>query len=217
MKIKWLGHACFLITSRDGLRVITDPYAVGGGIGYAPVNEAADVVLVSHGHGDHSNISALQGKPEVVRGSGRQTAGGIEFRGIDTYHDGVQGEQRGTNRAFSFTVDDVNLCHLGDLGHVLTPEQVSEIGPVDVLFVPVGGFYTIDADEAGKVCGLLNPRLIIPMHFKTSGCAFPIASVDGFLEGKEPVRRTGGSELELQRESIPAATEIVVLEPALAP
>jgi len=217
MKIKWLGHACFLITSRDGLRVVTDPYAVGGGIGYAPVDEAADVVSVSHSHDDHNNISAVQGKPAVVRGSGRQTAAGIEFRGIDTYHDGVQGEQRGTNRVFCFTVDDIRLCHLGDLGHVLTPEQVSEIGSVDVLFLPVGGFYTIDADEAGRVCDLLNPRVVIPMHFKTSGCAFPIAGVDDFLKGREGVRRIGGREMELRRDNLPAATGIAVLEPALAP
>ncbi len=217
MKIKWLGHACFLITSSDGLSVITDPYTVGGGIDYSPVSEPADVVVISHGHGDHSNVSAVQGKPDVVEGSDVQTAGGVQFRGVATYHDAAQGEQRGANRVFCFTIDDIKLCHLGDLGHVITPEQVEEIGAVDVLFTPVGGFFTIDAEEAGKVCGLLNPRLVIPMHFKTSGCAFPIAGVDDFLRGKEGVRRVEGSELDLGREGLPSATEIVVLEPALSP
>lgn len=217
MRIRWLGHACFLIESRDGLRVITDPYAVGGGIGYSPINESADVVLVSHDHGDHNNVSAVQGKPDVIRGSGLQTARGVQFRGVATYHDDAEGKKRGTNNVFCFTMDDIRLCHLGDLGHVLTQDQVKEIGAVDVLFIPVGGFYTIDADEAGRVCDLLNPRLVAPMHFKTSGCAFPIAGVDDFLKGKERVRRAGASEKDLEREGLPSDANIVVLEPALAP
>ena len=217
MKVKWLGHACFLIESREGLRVITDPYTVGGGIGYSPVSETADVVLVSHDHGDHSNVSAVQGKPDVIRGSGPQTARGAQFRGVATYHDGAQGKQRGVNTVFCFTMDDVKLCHLGDLGHVLTAEQAEEIGSVDVLLIPVGGFYTIDADEATRVCDLLSPRLVIPMHFRTSGCAFPIAGVDDFLKGKERVHRAGASEKDLEREDLPSDVEIVVLEPALAP
>ncbi|MFU8796534.1 MAG: MBL fold metallo-hydrolase [Dehalococcoidia bacterium] len=217
MKIRWLGHACFLITSRDGLRVITDPYSVGGGIGYSPISETADVVLVSHDHGDHSNTSAVQGRPDVVRGMGRRTARGVQFQGVATYHDASEGKHRGTNSVFCFTLDDIKLCHLGDLGHVLTPEQVKEIGSVDVVFVPVGGFYTIDAAEADRVCGLLKPGLVIPMHFKTSGCAFPIAGVEDFLKDKGDVRMVGGSEMDLERDSIPASTEVVVLEPALAP
>src|SRR5512136_3122710 len=97
MRIKWLGHACFLLTSDSGLRVITDPYAVGGGINYSPIRETADVVLVSHDHGDHNNVSAVQGKPEVVRGSGTRTVKGVQFKGIATSHDASQGTERGTN------------------------------------------------------------------------------------------------------------------------
>jgi L-ascorbate metabolism protein UlaG (beta-lactamase superfamily) len=215
MKIKWLGHACFLITSRGGVRIVTDPYAVGGGINYSPIKETADVVVVSHDHGDHSNVSAVRGTPEVVKGSGTKTAKGIQFKGIASYHDASQGEQRGPNTIFCFNVDDLKLCHLGDLGHVLSPEQVNKIGAVDILFVPVGEPYTIGASVASRVCDQLKPKVVIPMHFKTPRCAYPIAGVEDFLKGKKNVRKVGGSEVEFEREKLPAATEIVLLQPAL--
>jgi len=215
MKIKWLGHACFLITSRDGIRIITDPYAVGGGIKYAPVTEAADVVTVSHDHGDHSNVSSVQGRPEVVKGSGAKAARGIQFRGIATYHDAARGQQRGSNTVFCFTVDDIRLCHLGDLGHKLDPGQVNEIGAVDMLFVPVGGFYTIDATVANQIVGQLKPRVVIPMHFRTPRCDYPIADVEDFLVGRKNVRRAEGSEVEFEPNGLPAPTETVLLRSAL--
>jgi len=216
MKVKWLGHSCFLITSRDALRIITDPYAVGGGINYSPIKETADVVVVSHGHDDHSNVSVVQGKPEVVKGDGTKTAKGIQFKGIVSYHDASQGKQRGDNTIFCFTIDGIKLCHLGDLGHVLSPGQVNEIGAVDILFVPVGGFYTIDAPVASQVCDQLKPKVVIPMHFKTPGCTYPIAGVEDFLKGKKDVRRVEDSEAGFEQGRLPAATEIVLLQPALS-
>jgi len=215
MNIKWLGHSCFLITSNEGLRVITDPYAVGGGINYSPVKETADIVVVSHDHADHNNVSAVQGKPEVVKGSGTKTVKGIQFRGVATYHDSSQGKQRGPNTIFCFTVANIKLCHLGDLGHVLSPGQINEIGGVDILFIPVGGFFTIDAANASQVCDQLRPEVIIPMHFKTPNCAYPIASVDDFLRGKNNVREVGSSEAEFELDKLPSTSEIVVLKPAL--
>ena len=215
MRVKWLGHSCFLITSRGGVRIVTDPYVVGEGINYSPIEETADIVVVSHGHDDHSNISAVQETPEVVEGSGTKNAQGIQFRGIAAYHDDSQGKQRGPNTIFCFTIDDIKLCHPGDLGHVLSPGQVNEIGAVDILLVPVGGFYTIDAPVASQVCDQLKPKVVIPMHFKTPRCAYPIAGVEDFLKGKKNVRRVGDSEVDFERERLPAATEIVLLQPAL--
>jgi L-ascorbate metabolism protein UlaG (beta-lactamase superfamily) len=215
MRIKWLGHACFLITSKGGLRVITDPYAVGGGINYSPIKEPADIVLVSHDHDDHSNVSTVQGKPELVKGSGTKTVKGIACKGVATSHDTSQGQQRGINTVFCFTIDGLNLCHLGDLGHILSPGQVTEVGAVDILLVPVGGFFTIDASVAGQVCDQLKPRIAIPMHFKTPKCAYPIAGVEEFLKGKKAVRKVAGSEVEFERDKLPTATEIVLLQPAL--
>jgi len=215
MIIKWLGHSCFLITSKGGLRIITDPYVVGGGINYSPINEAADIVLMSHNHTDHNNVSAVRGGPKAIKGNGIKSAKGIQFRGIATYHDPSQGRQRGPNTVFCFSLDSMNLCHLGDLGHVLSQEQVEQVGAVDILFIPVGGFYTIDAAKASQVCEQLKPKVVIPMHFKTSKCDYPIATVEDFLRGKRNVRKIDSSKAEFKIEELPASTDIVVLEPAL--
>jgi len=216
MKVKWLGHACFLITAKSGLRVIIDPYTVGGGIKYAPITEAADIVVVSHDqHSDHNNVSAVRGKPEILKGSGTKTAKGVQFRGVATYHDDSRGKQRGPNTVFCFTLDDIKLSHLGDLGHILSEQQIAEIGGVDVLLIPVGGVYTIDASGAGEVCQQLAPKVVIPMHFKTPKCALPIAGVEDFVKGKKNVKEMDSSEAGFNLEELPKATEIVVLKPAL--
>jgi len=214
MNANWLGHSCFLITSEVGLRVITDPYSVGGGIDYSPIKETADIVVVSHDHFDHNAVSAVPGKPEVVRGSGIRTVRGIRFRGVATYHDASQGKQRGANTVFCFTLDDIRLCHLGDLGHLLSQAQIDEIGGVDILFVPTGGFYTIDAASASTVCDQLRPKVIIPMHFKTPKCDFPITGVEDFIHGKRNVKKMDSSQIEFKFEELPVATEIVVLKSA---
>jgi len=194
--------------------VITDPYSVGGGIDYSPIKETADIVVVSHDHFDHNAVSAVPGKPEVVRGSGIRTVRGIRFRGVATYHDASQGKQRGANTVFCFTLDDIRLCHLGDLGHLLSQAQIDEIGGVDILFVPTGGFYTIDAASASTVCDQLRPKVIIPMHFKTPKCDFPITGVEDFIHGKRNVKKMDSSQIEFKFEELPVATEIVVLKSA---
>lgn len=214
MKIKWLGHSCFLITSEKGTKLITDPYAVGVGINYAPIKESADVVIVSHDHGDHNNVSAVQGQPQIVKGSGIKNVSGIEFKGIAAYHDRSQGKERGDNTVFCFTVDGIRLCHLGDLGHLLSQEQIASVGNVDILFIPVGGVFTINAAEASQVCTQLRPKVIIPMHFKTPKCAYPISDVNTFLEGKERVKKWDKSEIEFQAGKLPDEAEIIVLSPA---
>lgn len=214
MKIKWLGHSCFLITSEKGTKLITDPYAVGGGINYSPIKESADIIIVSHDHGDHNNVSAVQGRPQIIKGSGIKNVSGIEFKGIASYHDKSQGKERGGNTVFCFTVDGIRLCHLGDLGHLLGQEQIASVGDVDILFIPVGGFFTIDAAEASQVCTQLRPKVIIPMHFKTPKCAYPISDVNSFLKGKERVRKWDTSEIEFQAGKLPAESEIIVLTSA---
>jgi len=215
MKVKWLGHSCFLITSETGLRIITDPYSTGGGISYSAVNEAADIVTVSHNHRDHNNITAVKGKPEVITGNGTKTAKGIEFKGIASHHDESKGKERGVNTIFCFTVDGIKLCHLGDLGHELSREEIAQIGNVDLLLIPIGGFFTIDARVASKVAGDLKPKVILPMHYKTPKCDFPITGVEDFLAGKKNVKKLNSSETEFKAGKLPETTEIVVLQSAL--
>ncbi|HIE16566.1 MAG TPA: MBL fold metallo-hydrolase [Dehalococcoidia bacterium] len=214
MKLKWLGHASFLVTSDTGLRIVTDPYSTGSGINYSPVNEPADIVVVSHDHFDHNAVASVPGKPEVVTGSGTKSLQRIQFKGIATHHDESQGKERGSNTIFCFTIDGIKLCHLGDLGHKLAPQQIADIGEVDVLLIPVGGFFTIDARVATQVCDDLKPRVIIPMHYKTPKCDFPIAGVDDFLAGKQNVRQLDSSEVEFRAGELPPATQIIVLQPA---
>ena len=214
MKVKWLGHASFLITAGDGTTIITDPYAPDERLKYAPINESADIVTVSHGHGDHANVSAVKGSPDVVEGSGTHQVKGIAINGVPTYHDDQSGSQRGPNVIFRLNVDGVNVCHLGDLGHPISQVQTDEIGEVDVLLLPVGGFFTIDAAVATQVAGLIKPRVVIPMHFRNPKCDFPIADVEPFLANKQSVSRPDSSEVEFQKESLPTDTEVIVLKPS---
>jgi L-ascorbate metabolism protein UlaG (beta-lactamase superfamily) len=217
MKIKWLGHACFLLTSESGLRIITDPYTAGVfGLDYAPPSERADIVTVSHDHADHNNVAAVEGNPQVVQGDGSQEAKGIQFKGVASAHDQASGKERGPNTIFCFALDGVNVCHLGDLGHDLPEQTVADIGGVDVLLIPVGGNFTIDAAVANRVCQKLAPKVAIPMHFKNDRCpGFPVAGVEDFTRGRQQVRVSAGSEVELKKEHLPATTETVVLPPAL--
>ena len=215
MKIKWLGLASFLITSDNGTRIITDPYETGGELSYGEIREAADIVTVSHEHFDHNNVAAVQGNPRVLRDPGQFDVNQIRFRAVASLHDDVGGRARGKNNIFCFDVDGLRICHLGDLGHQLSDEQVSEIGPVDVILVPVGGVYTIDDEVATKLCNLLKPKVILPMHYRDGKCNFPIAGVDDFLRGKENVRRLDTSEIEIKSEELTSVTQIIVLKSAL--
>ncbi len=213
MKIKWLGHASFMITSETGTKIFTDPYVTTERLTYGDIKESADIITVSHEHGDHSNVAAVQGNPQVVKETAKVKE--IEFKGIPCYHDDEKGQQRGENTIFCFGVDGINICHLGDLGHPLSDEQAAEVGGVDILLIPVGGNYTIDAKVASQLCDKLEPKVVIPMHFRNDKCRFPIAGVDEFLQGKDGVSRLDTSEAEFKPGELPAATKIVVLKPAL--
>lgn len=133
MKIKWCGHATFLITSASGIKIATDPYEPGGydgALSYGSIPDEIDIAVVSHDHPDHNYVQGLKGKLQVVKGTGTHTVSGIEFKGIPTYHDTSQGKERGKSTIFCFIVDGVRLCHLGDLGHLLSSKKVAEIGEI---------------------------------------------------------------------------------------
>ncbi len=208
MIIQWLGHACFIITAVARTRVVTDPFDAA--VGYPFEGVEAEAVTVSHGHFDHNAVSRVGGKPEVVKGAVEKTVHGIVFKGTATHHDGAGGRKRGANTVFTFVMDGITVCHLGDLGHTLGPDKVKAIGKVDVLLLPVGGTYTIDAVQAAEVAEALKPRIIVPMHYKTDVIDFPISGVDAFLEGKPRVRRV--KVLEVEAGKLPEETEVVVLD-----
>ncbi len=137
------------------------------------------------------------------------------FKGVEASHDESQGRERGANTIFCFEMDGIRVCHLGDLGHHLSPQQVEEIGEVDLLLIPVGGFFTIDARVATDVTKRLKPKVVIPMHYKTEKLGFPVDGVDEFLTNWEKVKRVDGSEMELNKDSLPSETEVIVLQHAL--
>ena len=219
MIIEWFGHSSFLIISNSGTKIITDPYEPGafdGAINYAPINISPDIVTVSHDHSDHGYIEGFQNDFSVVAQPGSRNIKGIEFKGVQSYHDQQLGSLRGKNTMFLMSVDHFRICHLGDLGHELSSSEVEQIGDVDILLIPVGGYYTIGPKEADRVIERLNPRLVIPMHYATDKTNMPIAPVENFLEGKENVKRFNSSGLEIDtREQLPDQREIVVLKHAL--
>jgi L-ascorbate metabolism protein UlaG (beta-lactamase superfamily) len=212
MKVRWNGHSSFTITANDGTVIVTDPYEPGafaGGIGYQQIQDEPDLVTISHDHDDHNFTDGFKNDFIAIRGS--DEARGIHFTAVSTFHDEAQGAQRGDNRVFVFAVDGVTICHLGDLGHVLSDGQIEAIGPVDLLLAPVGGFFTIDHNQATDATERLDPKLVIPMHFKTDKCGFPIAEVDEFLGGKQNVKRLDADEIEISADKLPGAREIIVL------
>jgi len=215
MTIKFLGHASFLITSDGGVRIITDPYESGGYDGalrYGPITDQADIVTVSHDHADHNYVAGVPGDPVVVTSSGEVK--GIDFEVTESYHDDTQGAQRGINRMFCFEVDGIRICHLGDLGHLLSPEQVASIGNVDVALIPVGGHFTIDAQGATRAIDRLQPAVVIPMHYKTPKVDLPIGPVDDFLAGKQNVEDAGASQMTVCADELGEGPQIIVLEAA---
>jgi L-ascorbate metabolism protein UlaG (beta-lactamase superfamily) len=180
MKIKWLGHSCFQITADDGFCVVTDPYDET--VGYDLGAPRADAVTVSHEHFDHSAAARIGGQPTVLNQPGEYALHGAKFCAIPCFHDQVQGARRGKNLIFVMDIQGKRLVHLGDLGHQLEMDALKELGKVDVLMIPVGGFYTIDSECAARLTREIGAELTIAMHFKTDKIDFPIEDEKHFLD-----------------------------------
>jgi len=218
MKIKWYGHSAFHITTDNGTRLIIDPYesgAFGGSLAYGRIVDEADIVLTSHDHGDHNYTKDIKGKFTHIKKAGQYEEKGIKIKVVPTFHDKTKGQERGANLAFVVSADDMVVVHLGDLGHTLDNSTLQSIGKVDILLVPVGGFFTIDAKEATKVVNDINPAIAIPMHYKTKSVTLPIESLDGFVEDKETVKWVDGSEIVVTKATLPKTNEIVIMRQAL--
>ncbi|HEY2902059.1 MAG TPA: MBL fold metallo-hydrolase [Polyangia bacterium] len=220
-KLQWLGQSCFILETTAGTRVVMDP--IPKGLGYElPAGLKADVVTISHEHQDHNNVGLLVNKPRVLRGLTPdkkgwtkidQTIKDVTIRSVGVYHDDAMGAERGLNTVFVFEVGGLRIAHLGDLGHQLTDDQLSAIGSVDVLLIPVGGVFTIDGRQATRVVDQLRPRLVvIPMHYKTDVLTIKqLEGVDDFLAGKPNVRKEPSNTLSLSTVKARPAAEIVVL------
>lgn len=208
MIVTWLGHSCFLLESSEGLKILLDPFHEDS-VGYPLPPVEADIVMISHDHMDHNNVDAAGSNAQVIFGSGEYGSLGLKILGIRSYHDEKMGRLRGENTIFCFGLDGIRVCHLGDLGHKLSREQIREIGHVDLLFIPVGGVYTIGAKGADEVMGQLHPAFAVPMHYRTGCLAFDLDPVDDFLKGRERVARQ--KELHLTKEDLGSDGRVVVL------
>jgi len=213
MIITWLGHSAFKLQDKigsDGVTLVTDPYDKG--IGLKMPNLEADIVTVSHDHHDHNNVGALRGNPFVIDCAGEYDFKGVLVEGIDSYHDEEEGKLRGPNTIYRIEIDDISIVHLGDLGHVLDNSQLEKLVGTDILLIPVGGKYTLDAHKAVEVISQIEPRIVIPMHYQTEGLTVDgLDSVEKFIKelGIEPSRE---EKLKITKKELPQEDmELVIL------
>ena len=209
MDISWLGHSCFRIRGRHAT-VITDPYPPN--LGYSLGKPNSDVVTVSHHHSGHSYVQGVGGEPKLITGPGEYEISDILIIGVATFHDAEGGGRGGKNTVYLMEIDEVSVCHLGDLGHVLTAGQVEELGNVDVLLLPVGGVSTIDAPNATEVVRQLEPNVVIPMHYKTTALSRRLEPVDRFLKEMGVKEISAQPKLSLTRSNLPVSPQIFLLD-----
>ena len=209
MEIVWLGHSCFRIRAREAT-VITDPCPPS--TGYAIGKPTADVVTLSHAHDDHTFTKAISGKPTVIDMPGEYEIHGAFVTAIPTYHDDERGGQLGPNLAFVIEMEDIKICHLGDLGHSPSADQAEELTGADVLLVPVGGDTTIDGAKAAEIVSLLEARLVVPMHYKTEAAKGKLEPPDRFLKEMQVTTIEPQPKLQLSKSAIPQDTQVMLLD-----
>ena len=209
MEISWLGHSCFVVKGKEKT-LITDPYYPS--LGYFLGNPKADIATVSHFHPGHSYVEGIANNPKQIKKPGEYEIGEIFIIGIATFHDNDKGRTRGKNIVYLIEIDGITLCHLGDLGHLLTPQTEEELGPIDILFLPVGGVSTLSIDMAVEIIKRLNPHIVIPMHYKTDALDANLEPIDKFLKKLGIREAEVKSKLSTTQSSLPAGTKIVVLD-----
>ncbi|MBC8249292.1 MAG: MBL fold metallo-hydrolase [Anaerolineales bacterium] len=209
MEITWYGQSCFRLRDRLAT-VITDPYDKG--IGYTLPRARADIVTVSHDHPDHNYVQGVKGEPKIIVGPGEYEVCGVFITGIPTFHDRKKGASRGRNTVFLFDFEGLTVCHLGDLGHVPTQSQVEALSDIDVLLVPVGAVSTINAAQAAEVISLLEPRLVIPMHYKTKVLNVKLDHVSKFLKEMGLSNLATQESLKVTKSSLPEETQVLLLD-----
>jgi len=209
MEITWLGHSCFRLRGRDST-IVTDPPSPEKG--YSLSGLTANIVTISHSHPGHNASALCGGKPRVIEGPGEYEVAGVLIAGVRTYHDDKHGQERGRNTAFVIEIEDLRICHLGDLGHVPTAEQREAMSDIDVLMAPVGGHSTIDAAGAAEVVSLLEPKIVIPMHYRTDLFGGDLEPLQPFLKQMGVAEAVAVARLNVTPSSLPPQTQVVVLD-----
>ena len=213
MQITWHGHSAFRLQGKnnsDIVSVVTDPYK-SEFTGLKMPRLEADILTISHDHNDHNNLDAIKGEPFVIRGAGEYEIKGVYVDGISSYHDAEKGAKRGNNIIYRIEIEDIVVTHLGDLGTELDDKQLERLEGTDILLIPVGGVYTIDAQKAVSVINQIEPRIIIPMHYKTPGLKIDLDTVDKFLKAIA-VKPRYEEKLKVSKKDLPQDDmEVVVL------
>lgn len=212
MEVKYLGHSGFRIKGKKTI-LVTDPYDPY--IGFEMPKVSADIVTISHDHKDHNNVAAVgkttRREPFIISGPGEYEILGVSVFGVSSFHDTKRGAERGKNTIYVINIDGMRLVHLGDLGHKLDDKQIEEVNGADILFIPVGGTYTIDTRMAVEVIGQIQPKIIIPMHYKVPGLVFDLAPVDEFLK-EMGVEVKPAPKLTISKDKLPEERAVVVLK-----
>ena len=209
MKIEYFGHSCFRFTDSFGQSLITDPYT---GIGYELSNGlAADIVTLSHNHYDHNAVHLIEHK-HCIKEVGNYNIGNVRLFGVESFHDEEGGKLRGKNTVYKMQIDGITCCHLGDLGEPCHTALIEKIGEVDILFIPIGGHYTIDKDEAQTYIRRIQPKIVIPMHYKTADGTIDISSPDAFLKAFDKVERVGNMYVVNKEDLLNQEMKVVFME-----
>jgi len=211
MVITWYGQSCFKIQSGETV-IFTDPFDKS--IGLTPPRGVAHIITISHQHLDHANAESLSGEPLVIDGPGEYEIKGVGIKGIFSFHDDQEGKERGANTIFVLEVEGIKICHLGDLGQKkLTDEQLEKIDEADILMIPVGGVFTVDGEEAAEIINQIEPRLVIPMHYKIPGLEIKLAGVDDFLKEMGVAKKETADKLTLKKKDLPReGMQVVVMK-----
>jgi L-ascorbate metabolism protein UlaG (beta-lactamase superfamily) len=208
MEISWLGYSCFRLKGKN-TTVITDPCPPE--LGYSLDKSTANIVTVSHKHVNHSYVQGVSGDPKQILGPGEYEVGGVLIIGLSSFHDTEEGKTLGKNTVYAIEIDDVTICHLGDIGHPLSPAQIEELGNVDVLLVPVGGVNTISASQAAALVRSIEPKIVIPMHYKTLTLNKELDNVDKFLKEMGLNELVPQPKLTVTKSTLPLTTTVVTL------
>ncbi len=209
MEIDWFGLSCFRLRSREAT-LVADPYEKSIGLKFP--RPRADIVTVSHNHSGHDYADGVSGNPKVINGPGEYEISSVFITGVQTYHDKRNGKDRGKNTCYAINIEGINICHMGDIGHIPTQAQADAIGAIDILLLPVGGGNALNASDATEVISLFEPMIVIPMHYRVPDLSIKLDPVDKFvkelgMKGPEPVE-----SFTVKRDGLPKELQLVVLQ-----
>jgi L-ascorbate metabolism protein UlaG (beta-lactamase superfamily) len=207
MEISWLGHSCFQLRGKN-VTLITDPFSPQ--LGHSLGKISAPIVTISHNHPGHNFAGGVDGDPRIVRGPGEYEISDVLITGVASYHDNKHGQELGRNTIYIIHMDDLIICHLGDLGHILQEEQLEEVADADMLLVPIGGQHTINAAQAAEVISQVEPHIVIPMHYSPPIDDAP-NPLDKFCREMGIEAINPQPKLSITRSALPAETQVVIL------